>query len=162
MSYPFSSSFPVGLQVLSAKLRGFQAAGSTISSHISQAQKERKSRLWDRKRALGTHCRYHLVAYGLLRNLPYEQIERCAPQNRLDPQRLLDIMLAHADLHQKRDLTLDKVKELMTPIVLPESTKPASTPTNATTCPAPTVPSTSPPVTRRLLRRAQDLLGKRQ
>jgi len=31
----------------------------------------------------------------LLRGLPYEQIERCAENNRLDPQLVLDIILQH-------------------------------------------------------------------
>lgn len=107
-------SYHIGLQVLRAKLRGFQAAGSTITSRISKSEKERKNRLWDDKRRLGTHCRYHLVAYGLLRGLQYAQIERCAPQNKLNPQVVLDIMLAHADWQQKRGLDLTKVESLLT------------------------------------------------
>ena len=43
-------SHPIGLQVLKAKLRGFQAAGTTISSRISTSKKERKHRLWNQKR----------------------------------------------------------------------------------------------------------------
>jgi hypothetical protein len=106
-------SHHIGLQVLRAKLRGFHAAGSTISSRISKSEKERKNRLWDTKRKLGTHCRYHLVAYGLLRGVPYDRIERCAQENKLNPQIVLDVMLAHADWQQKRDLDLEKVKMLL-------------------------------------------------
>jgi len=106
--------FSIGLQVLRAKLRGFHAAGSTISSRISKSEKERKNRLWDAKRQLGTHCRHHLVAYGLLRGVPYDQIERCAQNNKPNPQVVLDIMLAHADWQQKRGLDLEKVKQLLT------------------------------------------------
>lgn len=88
-------SYHTGLQVLRAKVRGFQAAGLTLSSRISTSRKERRSRFWNEKRALGVHCRYHLVAYGLLRGVPYDQIERCAPTNRLDPKRLLAIIEEH-------------------------------------------------------------------
>lgn len=105
--------YSIGLQVLRAKLRGFHAAGSTISFRISQSEKERKNKLWDVKRQLGTHCRHHLVAYGLLRGVPYHQIERCAPSNKLNPQVILDIMLAHADWQQRRGLDLAKVQSLL-------------------------------------------------
>ena len=88
-------SRPIGLQVLRAKLRGFGDTGASITSRISKSEKERKHSLWNQKRLLGKHCRYHLVAYGLLRGLPYEQIERCAENNRLDPQLVLDIILQH-------------------------------------------------------------------
>lgn len=105
--------YSIGLQVLRAKLRGFHAAGSTISSRISKSEKERKNRLWDAKRQLGTHCRHHLVAYGLLRGVPYHQIERCAPNNKPNAQVVLDIMLAHADWQQRKGLDLDRVKTLL-------------------------------------------------
>jgi len=95
-------SFPIGLQVLRAKIRGFQATGATFSSRISKSEKERKNRLWNEKRRLGNHCRAHLVAYGLLRGVPYDQIERCAPTNKLNPQVVLDIMTAHNGWDPKR------------------------------------------------------------
>jgi len=95
-------SFPIGLQVLRAKIRGFQCAGSTIASRISKTEKERKNRLWNEKRALGNHCRAHLVAYGLLRGVPYGQIEQPAENNKLNPQVVLDIMTAHNGWDPKR------------------------------------------------------------
>jgi hypothetical protein len=111
----------IGLQVLKAKLRGFHAAGHSISRRISKSEKERKNRLWDNKRSLGTHCRYHLVAYGLLRGVPYHQIEQCAPSNKLNPQAVLDIMLAHADWQQRRGLDLAKVEGLLAPPASPQA-----------------------------------------
>lgn len=105
--------YSIGLQVLKAKIRGFQAAGQSISYRISMSEKERKNRLWDSKRCLGTHCRNHLVAYGLLRGVQYHQIERCAANNKLNPQVILDIMLGHADRHQRFGLDLAKVQSLL-------------------------------------------------
>jgi peptidyl-tRNA hydrolase len=69
-------SYSIGLQVLRAKVRGFQAAGTTISSRISDSAGKRKASFWDKKRELGTYTRYHLIAYGLLRDIPYEQRTR--------------------------------------------------------------------------------------
>lgn len=118
-------SYHIGLQVLRAKIRGFAATGETFTARIAKAQRERKNRLWDAKRSLGNHARLHLIAYGLLRGVPYEKIERCAPQNKPDPQRVLDIMLAHADWQQKRGLDLEKVKALLAT----SSSEASSTPT---------------------------------
>ena len=87
--------YTIGLQALRAKIRGFHASGSTISSRISKAHKEKKNRLWELKRALGTECRHHLIAYGLLRGVPYHEIERCAPNNRPNAREVLAIMQAH-------------------------------------------------------------------
>jgi hypothetical protein len=108
--------YHIGLQVLRAKIRGFQVTGSTITSRISKSEKERKNRLWNEKRRLGLHCRYHLVAYGLLRGVPYSQIERCAPSNQLNPQGVLDIVLAHNGWDSKMGYVhydLEKVKKLL-------------------------------------------------
>lgn len=87
--------YNIGLQTLRAKIRGFHAAGSTISTRISRAHKERKSKLWELKRELGVHCRYHLIAYGILRGVPYHQIEKCAKTNQPNHQRLLNILNTH-------------------------------------------------------------------
>lgn len=134
--------YHIGLQILRAKLRGFHAAGSSISFRISKSEKERKHRLWDTKRKLGTHCRHHLIAYGLLRGLPYEQIERCANDNKPDPKTVLDIMLAHADWRQAKELDLEKVKALLateTPVTAaPAATsKPSLKPIEHSTKPMP-------------------------
>lgn len=105
--------YNIGLQVLRAKLRGFHAAGNSISCRIYKSTKERKSKLWNAKRKLGVHCRHHLIAYGFLRGVPYNQIERCAPNNKPDAQVILDIMLAHADGRQREELSLEKVQSLL-------------------------------------------------
>lgn len=127
--------YSIGLQVLRAKLRGFHAAGSTISLRISKSEKERKNKLWCTKRLLGSYCRHHLIAYGLLRGVPYCNIERCAPNNKPNAQTVLDIMLAHADWWQRKGLDLEKVKSLLgqgaTPTAVAASSVASSAPANA-------------------------------
>lgn len=127
--------YSIGLQVLRAKLRGFHAAGTTISSRISRSEKERKHKLWDAKRELGSHCRYHLVAYGLLRGVPYDQIEKCATQNKLNPKVVLEIMLAHADWKQRKGLDLAKVESLLTVTFVPVPNVSPSLPVTAVVSP---------------------------
>jgi hypothetical protein len=91
-------SHHIGLQILRAKVRGFQVTGSTLQSRISKAKGARKSRLWELKHRLGNQARYHLVAYGLLRGVPYERIERCSTNNKLNAEKLLEIMVAHTGI----------------------------------------------------------------
>jgi len=83
------------LLVLRAKVRGFHVAGSSLTTKIKKATGPHKARLWDKKRSLGRHGRHHLVAYGLLRGIPYERIESCTSKNRPDPEAVLTIMMSH-------------------------------------------------------------------
>lgn len=149
-----SQEFHIGLRVLQAKIRGFQEAGMTITSRISKAEREKKHQLWCKKRELGNHCRAHLVAYGLLRGVPYDQIERCAANNKLSPQVVLDIMLAHNRWTPKRGLVkydLQTVEKLLTRPTVPPSSQPTSKPPATVASPEP-APS--------LLDRARGLLRK--
>lgn len=118
-----------GLQVLRAKIRGLQIAGEAIRRYIQKSFGLKRHSLWQQKRSLGVYSRYHLVAYGLLRGIPYDRIEKCDENNRLDPIGLFELMKAHAPWQLDHELTLDRVKVLLgitppTPIVmLPPPTK---------------------------------------
>jgi len=149
-------SRPIGLQVLRAKLRGFGDTGASITSRISKSEKERKHKLWNQKRLLGTHCRLHLVAYGLLRGIPYERIERCADNNQLNPQLVLEIMLAHNGWSKERGYVtydLAKVTSLLTRTSSLEQT-PQSTSTKETS------PQSSSPPPEPAARGSRKLLQK--
>jgi len=106
----------IGLQVLRAKIRGLQATGFTISSRIHKAAGKRKNDLWNTKRALGVHCRHHLIAYGFLRGVPYYNIEQCAANNKPKAQYVLDIINQHNMWDSKRGYVrydLEMVKQLL-------------------------------------------------
>ena len=102
-------SYNIGLQVLRAKVRGFHAAGSTISFRISQSKRDRKHRLWESKRKLGSHARHHMIAYGLLRGISYQQIEKCATNNKPDLKYLLRILQDHGG----KSWTLENLTQLL-------------------------------------------------
>lgn len=87
----------VGLQALRAKIRGFQSAGESIHHRIGKAKGWKRHKLWSEKRQLGRYNRDHLIAYGLLRGLTYERIERCAEENRPDAARIFAIVQAHGN-----------------------------------------------------------------
>lgn len=126
--------YSLGLQVLRAKVRGFHAEGSTITQRISRSKLERKHNLWNAKRALGTYARHHMIAYGLLRGIPYERIERCAPNNAPDPQYVLKIMQDHDGMKH----TLEQVKSLLTvPSAAAEVVAASEPSSQATAKPAP-------------------------
>ena len=88
-------SYSIQLQVLRAKIRGFEVSGRTIATRIHKSEGVRKNQLWNQKRQLGRICRHHLVAYGLLRGIPYSELERCHPNNTLSPKLVLAILQEH-------------------------------------------------------------------
>jgi hypothetical protein len=136
----------IGLQVLRAKIRGLQAAGTSLHNRIRKAKGPKRNELWNEKRRLGCYNREHLIAYGLLRGVPYRSIERCAKENRPDAQRVFELMRTHGDWKVARELTVDRVKELLEP--------PEPSPTES-------LPPTSPTPPEGLLQRARRLLEKR-
>lgn len=105
----------IGLQVLRAKIRGFQAAGISLHNRIHKAKGSKRYKLWNEKRRLGCYAREHLIAYGLLRGVPYERIERCKEKNRPDAARVFELMRAHGNWSVARQLTINIVKELLAP-----------------------------------------------
>lgn len=105
----------IGLEILRAKIRGFHITGSKIAKKISKSKGLRKHQLWDLKRSVGDACRCHLVAYGLIRGIPYENIEKCSKQNILSAKHIHQIIHAHLwNWEKEQDFTLSKVEEMLT------------------------------------------------
>lgn len=109
------------LQVLRAKVRGLQAAGVTLQCKIRKSKGDKRAAKRLEKRCLGWYSRMHLIAYGLLRDVPYERIERCSEENKPDPNIVFELMKLHGDYKMKRELTVEKVKLLL---VVPPGPKP--------------------------------------
>lgn len=114
----------IGLQVLRAKIRGFQSAGESIHHKISTAKGLRRQGLWHQKRYLGSFNREHLIAYGLLRGISYERIERCSEENKPNAEKILELMKQHSDWKTSKDLTLAKVQQLLSKKPLEALTSP--------------------------------------
>lgn len=121
----------IGLQVLRAKIRGLQAAGISLHNRIRKAKGPKRNELWNEKRRLGCYSREHLIAYGLLRGVLYGRIEKCAEENRPDAALVFELMRAHGDRKVTRELTLEKVKELLSPNVELQLQQPTSEPQEA-------------------------------
>lgn len=101
----------VGLAALRAKIAGFHVTGARFRKNILKSTGLRRSRWWYAKRAVGVYCRYHMIAYGLLRGIPYERIERCGEHNRPDAQKVYDVLKQHVwGWEQERQWTLEAVQ----------------------------------------------------
>lgn len=111
----------IGLQVLRAKIRGFNAAGLSIHHHIRKAKGPKRNELWLEKRRLGCYNREHLIAYGLLRGISYERIEHCAKENQPNPSRVFELMMTHGDQVAIKDLTLERIEAILKSPVLSSS-----------------------------------------
>jgi hypothetical protein len=103
------------LRVLRAKIRGLQATGVSIHNRIRKTSGKRRDSLWQEKRRIGTFNREHLIAYGLLRGIPYERIEHCSNVNRPSPARIHELMLAHMPPWEAKKLTVEAVQALLEP-----------------------------------------------
>lgn len=83
------------VRALKAKIIGFQVSSLRLSRFLRKAKGEKRARLRMQKRALGDRARLHLIAYGLIRGVPYQNIERPGRFNVPEAQRILDIIKEH-------------------------------------------------------------------
>ncbi|KKN65752.1 hypothetical protein LCGC14_0478910 [marine sediment metagenome] len=60
---------------LKGKVKGLAKEGLRTRKFIKASRGDRRDYYWDMKRATGVEARYHLLAYGLLRGLTYDEIE---------------------------------------------------------------------------------------
>jgi hypothetical protein len=105
----------IGLQVLRAKIIGFQSVGISIKNQISKSAGLKRDKLWQRKRALGCYNREHLIAYGLLRGVPYEKIEnKCAKYNKPNVDKIYVLIKQHGGW-KAQELTPEKMLALLSP-----------------------------------------------
>lgn len=94
-------SYHIGLQVLRAKIRGLYATGLSLQKEITKTYSDpfagpRRQQLRQQKRSLGVYTREHLIAYGLLRGIPYEYIERCSANNLPNVKRVNELIKQHS------------------------------------------------------------------
>lgn len=103
----------VHLRVLKSKICGFQLESLKVRKEISQSSGLRRFELWNTKRFIGSHARDHLIAYALIKGVPYFEIERktiCEPSASV----ILKIIHAHVSWLEERNWTLERVQKLLT------------------------------------------------
>lgn len=106
----------IGLQVLRAKIIGFQSVGISIKNQISKSAGLKRDKLWHKKRALGCYNREHLIAYGLLRGVPYEKIEnKCAKNNKPSVDKIYVLIKQHGGWTAQKEFTPEKILTLLSP-----------------------------------------------
>lgn len=71
------------LLILKAIIKGLAAEGIRSRLFINRSSGEKRERHWNTKRSIGAEARYYLLAYGLLRGLPYEKMEPSSNKDRL-------------------------------------------------------------------------------
>jgi len=60
---------------LKAKIKGLAEESRKTRTLIHEAFGSKRDYLWKIKRSIGQEARYHLLAYSLLRGIPYDKIE---------------------------------------------------------------------------------------
>lgn len=87
--------FDLNIQVLRAKIRGLMASSISLNQKLKKTSGKKRMSIREHKKQLGSQMRYHLIAYCLMKQIPYEKIERCSKDNRPNPHLVLEIMRQH-------------------------------------------------------------------
>lgn len=102
------------LLVLKSKLCGLEFTSHKFRKRIAKCSGDRRWKLRFRKMCLGVHTREHLIAYGLLRGVPYARIEgKCGNQNEPSVKAVHAIVQAHAPWNEKGKWTEAHVANLL-------------------------------------------------
>lgn len=107
----------VSLLALKAKIKGFEAVAEKTRKKIQSTSGLRRAKAWTTKRELGNYARNHLLAYGLLRGVPYSALEpKCSPANEavLQIDVIRQIIAEHVSKWEFAKWSEEKVKQLLT------------------------------------------------
>lgn len=107
----FGGFMKIELQVLKAKIRGFEIESQKIRRQIRKEKGVRRCPLWQRKRELGSYTRNHLLAYGILREIPYNKLERNAQSINIDA--ILDVIHTHVRYFERSKWTKERLEKLV-------------------------------------------------
>lgn len=108
---------------LKAKIKGMAQMGSDLSAKAQKIKKTENNpeAPWNKQRSylifkkrhqklgLAKIQRHHLIAYGLLKGIPYERIEVCAEHNKPDPLFVHRIIQEHINPWRAGQWTAEKV-----------------------------------------------------
>lgn len=98
------------LLVLKSKLCGLEHTSRKFRRRIAKSAGDKRWALRFRKMCLGAYTREHLIAYGLLREVPYEKMEaHCAKGNEPNAKAVLEIIQSHLPLYERGKWSLDQV-----------------------------------------------------
>ena len=101
---------------LKAKIKGLAAEGRRTRDFIARSKGNERYANWNVKRSIGVEARYHLIAYGLLRGLPYSIIEPNSGKKSeyfFNYEYIAQICQRHSFWLHKKLWTVDYIKKLM-------------------------------------------------
>lgn len=90
---------------LKAKIKGLAIESQRLNIRISKSKTELRAKLRLIKHQLGADARYHLLAYGALRNIPYKIIEKNSNPHLkvyLNQSYLIQLVQNHCDKWQDK------------------------------------------------------------
>ncbi len=102
------------LLALKSKVCGFEQTSRKFRKMIAKSKGDRRWQLRYRKMCLGEYTREHLIAYGLLRGVPYSRIEgKCGDKNEPNVKTIHAIVQAHVPWNEKQKWTEAHVSGLL-------------------------------------------------
>lgn len=112
--------------VLRAKIKGLAAEGVRLGQRARATTRARRAAHRRTKSQVGAIARYHLLAYGLLRGVPYAAIERPRADHAPDPARLARLVHEHGGWNAAREWPPERVRAWLAP-ALNDAAQPAAT-----------------------------------
>lgn len=105
----------IKLIIVKAYIKGLASEGQRTRKFINRSVKEQRDSFWHMKRQIGTEARNYLLAYGLLRNIPYSSMEKkCRVNNKPNVEAIMNIIHAVLGHYYAREWTHNKIKALLT------------------------------------------------
>lgn len=100
---------------LKARICGFAHVAKSISKDASKKHGDARAMAKMVRKSLQYDNRLYLVAYGLIRGIPYRKIEpKCALENRLNPRAVAATIRAFVPWNEQKQWSDERVAELLT------------------------------------------------
>lgn len=114
LNFLLENHMKLELLTLKSKVCGLEQMSRKFRKRIAKTSGMKRWSLRFRKSLLGVHTREHLIAYGLLRNTPYQKIEgKCAQGNEPSVQRIVEIIHSHVPTYERSKWSQKTIESLL-------------------------------------------------
>ena|SRR5260221_4962477 len=104
----------LNLLTLKSKICGFEHVSGKIRKDILRTSGPKRASYRYCKLFVGVTAREHLIAYAILRKIPYEKVEqKCAKGHEPVSEHVLNIIHSHVYPSERKDWTLKRVNDLL-------------------------------------------------
>lgn len=94
-----------------ANVKGYSLEGISLKKAMSKQSGEKRLNLCSRKKSIGFNARLYYLIYGMIREIPYKNIEKnCADNNKPNAQNISNILKYLCELSYHKEWTENKIQ----------------------------------------------------